>query len=140
MPVKSPQRILIIGGGYVGMYTALRLQRKLHKGDATITVVDPQSYMTYQPFLPESAAGNLEPRHLVVPLRKVLRHCEILNGRIHSINHAKRTVRFEPSEGGGRDLSYDLLVLAPGSIARTMPIPGLAVRGIGFRTEAEAMS
>jgi NADH dehydrogenase len=139
MTTTQAPRILIVGGGYVGMYTALRLQRKLRRQEARITVVDPQSYMTYQPFLPESAAGNLEPRHLVVPLRKVLRHCEILNGRIHSINHAKRTVRFEPSEGGGRDLSYDLLVLAPGSIARTMPIPGLAERGIGFRTVAEAI-
>jgi NADH:ubiquinone reductase (H+-translocating) len=132
-------RILIVGGGYVGMYTALRLQHGLRRDEATITVVDPQSYMTYQPFLPEAAAGNLEPRHLVVPLRKVLKRCEILNGRIASINHAKRTARFEPSEGGGRDLTYDVLVLAPGSIARTMPIPGLAERGIGFRTVAEAI-
>src|ERR1700679_2252485 len=91
-------RILIVGGGYVGMYTALRLQHKLRRGEATITVVDPQSYMTYQPFLPESAAGNLEPRHLVVPLRKVLKRCEILNGRITWVNHAKRTPRFEPSD------------------------------------------
>jgi NADH:ubiquinone reductase (H+-translocating) len=132
-------RILIVGGGYVGMYTALRLQHGLRRDEATITVVDPQSYMTYQPFLPEAAAGNLEPRHLVVPLRKVLKRCEILNGRIASINHAKRTARFEPSEGGGRDLTYDVLVLAPGSIARTMPIPGLAEQGIGFRTVAEAI-
>jgi NADH dehydrogenase len=132
-------RILIVGGGYVGMYAALRLQHKLGRDEALITVVDPQSYMTYQPFLPESAAGNLEPRHLVVPLRRVLKRCQILNGRITSINHASRTARFEPSEGGGRDLSYDILVLALGSIARTLPIPGLAERGIGFRTVAEAI-
>src|SRR5664280_1494648 len=61
-PTRYP-RILIIGGGYVGMYTALRLQCKLRAGEARVTVVDPQSYMTYQPFLPEAAAGNLEPRH-----------------------------------------------------------------------------
>jgi NADH dehydrogenase len=95
--------------------------------------------MTYQPFLPESAAGNLEPRHLVVPLRKVLKRCEILNGRIDSIAHARHTARFEPTQGPGRDLSYDVLVVAPGSIARTMPIPGLADRGIGFHTVAEAI-
>jgi NADH dehydrogenase len=132
-------RILIVGGGYVGMYTALRLQRRLKRGEATITVVDPQSYMAYQPFLPESAAGNLEPRHLVVPLRKVLKRCEILNGRISSVDHVRRTARFEPGRGSGRDLSYDILVMAPGSIARTMPIPGLAEQGIGFRTVAEAI-
>ena len=64
------------------MYTALGLQRKLRRARRRITVVDPQSYMTYQPFLPESAAGNLEPRHVVVPLRKVLEAREILTGRI----------------------------------------------------------
>jgi NADH dehydrogenase len=121
------------------MYSALRLQRKLRRNEAHITIVDPQSYMTYQPFLPESAAGNLEPRHLVVPLRKVLKRCEILNGRITSISHQRRVARFEPSEGGGRDLSYDVLVVAPGSIARTLPIPGLAENGIGFHTVAEAI-
>ena len=102
-------------------------------------MVDPQSYMTYQPFLPESAAGNLEPRHVVVPLRKVLRRCEILNGRITSISHEHRTARFQPAKGSGRDLDYDVLVLVPGSIARTMPVPGLAEQGIGFRTVAEAI-
>jgi NADH:ubiquinone reductase (H+-translocating) len=137
-PAKPP-RILVVGGGYVGMYTALRLQRRLRPDEAAITVVDAQSYMTYQPFLPESAAGNLEPRHVVVPLRKVLDGCTLLSGRIASVNHAARTARFVPVEGDGRDLEYDQIVLAPGSIARTLPIPGLAERGIGFKTVAEAI-
>src|SRR3954452_1583577 len=118
-------RILVVGGGYVGMYTALRLQRRLRPDEASITVVDPKSYMTYQPFLPEAGAGNLEPRHVVVPLRRVLRRCHLLSGRIASINHARRTARFQPHEGGGFDLSDDVLALASGSIARTLPIPGL---------------
>ena len=53
-------RILVVGGGYVGMYAALRLQKKLRPGEATVTVVDPQPNMTYQPFLPEAAAGSIE--------------------------------------------------------------------------------
>ncbi|MBY8852555.1 FAD-dependent oxidoreductase, partial [Saccharothrix sp. MB29] len=66
--VKSqPTRIVIVGGGYVGMYTALGLQRKLRSGEASVTVIDPQPHMTYQPFLPEAAAGSIEPRHVVVP-------------------------------------------------------------------------
>jgi NADH dehydrogenase len=138
-PTRSPRRILVIGGGYVGMYTALRLQRKLRPGEAEITVVDPLSYMTYQPFLPEAGAGNLEPRHVVVPLRRVLRRCQVLGGSVVSVDHARRTARFRPLEGPERDLAYDVLVLAPGSIARTLPIPGLAECGIGFRTVAEAI-
>ena len=121
------------------MYTALRLQRRLKAGEASVTIVDPHSYMTYQPFLPEAGAGNLEPRHVVVPLRQVLRRCQVLSGRITSIDHARRTARFEPREGEATDLSYDVLVLALGSIARTMPIPGLKDVGIGFRTVAESI-
>ncbi|MDQ1699083.1 MAG: hypothetical protein QOG34_946 [Frankiaceae bacterium] len=138
---QRPQRphILVVGGGYVGMYTALRLQRRLRPAEASVTVVDPQSYMTYQPFLPEAGAGNLEPRHVVVPLRRVLRRCQVLGGRITSIDHARRTARFQPHEGAPSELSYDVLVLAPGSIARTLPIPGLRETGIGFKTVAEAI-
>src|SRR4051794_41805548 len=98
--------ILVIGGGYVGMYAALRLQRRLRPDEATITVVDPQSYMTYQPFLPEAGAGNLEPRHVVVPLRKVLRRCRVLGGRITPVHPPGRTPGFEPPEGGPDDLRH----------------------------------
>ena len=132
-------RILIVGGGYVGMYTALRLQKRLRPGEATITVVDPVSYMTYQPFLPEAAAGNLEPRHVVVPLRRVLPKADILNGRVTRVDHASRTAWVLPYEGAEFAISYDVLVMAPGSVARTLPIPGLAERGIGFKTVAEAI-
>src|SRR3954466_11534540 len=139
--MSRPQRphILIIGGGYVGMYTALRLQRRLRPDEASITVVDPQSYMTYQPFLPEAGAGNLGPRHVVVPLRKVLRRCRVLGGRITRIDHDRRTARFEPHESAPYELTYDEVVLAPGSIERWLPIPGLREVGLGFKSVAEAI-
>src|SRR3954465_14372988 len=131
--------ILVIGGGYGGVYAAPPPQRRLRPDEATITVVDPQSYMPYQPFLPEAGAGNLEPRHVVVPLRKVLRRCRVLGGRITRIDHDRRTARFEPHEGAPYELTYDEVVLAPGSIARTLPIPGLREVGVGFKTVAEAI-
>ncbi|GGS50265.1 NADH dehydrogenase [Planobispora rosea] len=137
--MTTPPRILIVGGGYVGMYTALRLQRRLRRGEARVTVVDADSYMTYQPFLPEAAAGNVEPRHVVVPLRKVLKSCEILNGWVVGIDPQARTVEMRPHQGPPRILGYDLLVLAPGSVSRTLPIPGLAECGIGFKTVEEAI-
>src|SRR3954468_20623830 len=137
-------RILIIGGGYVGMYTALRLQRRLRKEikakRVEIVVVDPRSYMTYQPFLPEAAAGSVEPRHVVVPLRRVLKSCVVLTGRVDSLDHQRRVARIKPVRGESYDLTYEVVVVAPGSIARTLPIPGLAELGIGFKQVEEAIS
>jgi NADH dehydrogenase len=139
MTTNSPVRILIVGGGYVGMYTALALQKKLSRGAAEITVVDPQSNMTYQPFLPEAAAGSVEPRHVVVPLRKVLRGCTVVTGAVTAIEHARKAVTVRPSVGDAFTLTYDLLVVCPGSVSRLLPIPGLAEQGIGFKTIGEAI-
>jgi NADH:ubiquinone reductase (H+-translocating) len=139
MNERQRPHILIVGGGYVGMYTALRLQQKLRRGEAMITVIDPLSYMTYQPFLPEAAAGNLEPRHVVVPLRRVLPQAQVLNGRVTRIEHGRRVVTFLPNAGAEVEISYDIIVVAPGSVARTLPIPGLAENGIGFKTVGEAI-
>ncbi|MFF2527273.1 NAD(P)/FAD-dependent oxidoreductase [Streptomyces liangshanensis] len=143
-PPAPPARILVVGGGYVGMYTALRLQHKLRSGEAEVTVVTPEPYMTYQPFLPEAAAGNISPRHVVVPLRRVLSGCRIVLGEAVSIDHAKRTATLRTlgadEEGTGTvDVTYDELVLAPGSVSRTLPVPGLAEHGIGFKTVEEAI-
>ncbi|MEW2067242.1 NAD(P)/FAD-dependent oxidoreductase [Streptomyces sp. NPDC007346] len=141
-------RILVVGGGYVGMYTALRLQRKLKRrlrsGDAEIVVVTPEPYMTYQPFLPEAAAGSISPRHVVVPLRRVLNRCTIVIGRAERIDHAKRTATVTTlataQDGtGALEIGYDEIVIAPGSVSRTLPVPGLADFGIGFKTVEEAI-
>ncbi|WP_149827651.1 NAD(P)/FAD-dependent oxidoreductase [Streptomyces tailanensis] len=145
--VKEPMRILIVGGGYVGLYTALRLQKQLKqqltRGDIEIVIVSPDPYMTYQPFLPEAAAGSISPRHVVVPLRRVLDQCKVVIGEATAINHAKRTATLTTlatEEGGETEqLTYDELVLAPGSISRTLPIPGLADHGIGFKSVEEAI-
>ncbi|MGW0967711.1 NAD(P)/FAD-dependent oxidoreductase [Streptomyces sp. NPDC002516] len=146
--VKERARILIVGGGYVGMYTALRLQRQLKpelkRGEVEITVVSPDPYMTYQPFLPEAAAGSISPRHVVVPLRRVLDRCRIVIGEVRSIDHAKRTATLttlatEEEGAGDEQITYDELVLAPGSVSRTLPIPGLAEFAIGFKTVEEAI-
>jgi NADH:quinone reductase (non-electrogenic) len=136
-----PQRpvIMIVGGGYVGLYTALRLQKKLSRGRAEIVVVDPQPHMTYQPFLPEAAAGSVEPRHVVVPLRRTLDRCRVVTGAVTGLSHAARTATVAPVEGEPYELHYDILVMAAGSIARTLPIPGLPEHGIGFKNVGEAI-
>jgi NADH dehydrogenase len=132
-------RVLVVGGGYVGMYTAMKLQRRAKRRAIEVTVVDPQPHMTYQPFLAETAAGNVSPRHVVVPLRKVLRHCHVLGGRVISIDHAAKSAVIDPIAGALRELRYDQIIVAPGSVARTLPIPGLKEYGVGFKTIGEAI-
>ncbi|GAA1684429.1 NAD(P)/FAD-dependent oxidoreductase [Kribbella yunnanensis] len=132
--------ILVVGGGYVGMYTAYGLRRAARKGKIRVTVVDPRSVMTYQPFLPEAAAGSVEPRHVVVPLRKTLKGCRVVTGRVTGIDHAHKVAKVMPEEGPEYELAYDQVVVALGSIARTLPIPGLAEEATGFKNVEEAIA
>jgi NADH dehydrogenase len=129
----------VVGAGHVGLYAALRLSKKLRPRLAEVTVVDPQPHMTYQPFLPEAAAGNISPRHSVVPLRRELRRCNVVAGEITKIEHARRTATVQPIIGPPRQIEYDHIVVAPGSVSRTLPIPGLREHAIGFKTIGEAI-
>ena len=122
------------------MYTAFRLRRAVRRGEVRVTVVDPRPVMTYQPFLPEAAAGSLEPRHVVVPLRAVLRGCRVITGRVTSIDHANHRATVEPPTGDQYGVDYDHVVVALGSVARTLPIPGLAEQAIGFKHVEEAIA
>ncbi|MEV4479276.1 NAD(P)/FAD-dependent oxidoreductase [Micromonospora coxensis] len=135
----NPKRILVVGAGHVGLYAALRLSKKLSPREAEVVVVDPQPHMTYQPFLPEASAGNISPRHSVVPLRRELRKCKVLVGAVTRIDHSRKTAVVQPISGPTREIQYDHVVVAPGSVSRTLPIPGLHEHGIGFKTIGEAI-
>ncbi len=143
---SSPQlqdrpRVLVVGGGYVGLYVALKLQKKIANAGGIVTVVDPLPYMTYQPFLPEVAGGNIEARHAVVSHRKHLKQTELIQGRVLSIDHANRTAVVAPADGGENfEIPYFDVVLAAGAITRTFPIKGLADKGIGLKTIEEAVA
>ena len=139
MSTTERPRILVVGGGYVGLYAARRILKKMRYGEATVTVVDPRSYMTYQPFLPETAAGNISPRHVVVPLRRVLPKAEVLTGRVSSIDQDRKVAQIVPSVGEGYELPFDYLVIAMGAVSRTFPVPGLAENGIGMKGVEEAI-
>ncbi|QKV94550.1 NAD(P)/FAD-dependent oxidoreductase [Streptomyces sp. NA02950] len=139
MSTTERPRILVVGGGYVGLYAARRILKKMRYGEATVTVVDPRSYMTYQPFLPEAAAGSISPRHVVVPLRRVLPKAEVLTGRVSTIDQDRKVAVVQPLVGEAYELPFDYLVVALGAVSRTFPIPGLAENGIGMKGIEEAI-
>ena len=123
---------LVLGGGFAGGYVA----RLLGKRGATI--VSPENFMLYTPMLPEAASGTLEPRHVVVPLRQMCPHAELLLGRATKVDADRREVAVE-TENGTLTVSYDELVVALGAISRALPIPGLADHALGFKSLADAI-
>ena len=123
---------LVVGGGFAGGYVARCL------GKRGATVVSPENSMLYTPMLPEAASGTLEPRHVVVPLRMMCPHAELVLGRATSIDLGRGRVQVETIEGLV-NLGYRDLVIALGAVSRTLPIPGLADHGLGFKSLADAI-
>lgn len=138
-PRKVP-RIVVLGGGSVGLYVARRLRKKLKKREAAIVVVDPRPYMTYAPFLPEAGAGSIDARDVVAPHRKALKGIDVLQGKVTTIEHGRKAVKIQPEEGEEYEVTYDQLVVGLGSVSRTLPIPGLAENAIGFKNVEEAIA
>ena len=133
-------RILIVGGGYAGFYTALKLEKQLRRGEAEVILVDPLPYMTYQPFLPEVAAGSVEPRHAVVSHRKHLKRTTVITAAVTGIDHAAKTATITPEVGEPYSIDYDHVVVTAGSVSRTFPIPGVADVAIGMKSIEEAVA
>ncbi len=133
-------RILVVGGGYVGLYVAMKLQNKVKAHGGVVTVVDPLPYMTYQPFLPEVAGGKIEPRHVTVSHRMHLDNAELITGRVTAVDHANRKAVVVPTDGEPFELGYTDVVMAAGAITKTFPIPGLANEGIGLKSIEEAVA
>ena len=132
-------RIVIAGGGFGGLYAARTLERVLPRASARITLVNDVNFMLYTPLLPGAAGGTIEPRHVVVPLREKLDHTDLRLGRVVSADPGSDCIRVETLEGHDEDIQYDHLIVALGAVSRTLPIPGLADHGIGFKTISEAI-
>ncbi len=137
--MTTRKRVLVLGGGFGGMYTARRLERRLPPAEAEIVLVNVENYMLYTPLLPEAAAGTIEPRHVVVPLRQALRRTRLKVGKVTAVDLDRRTCTYVSAGGVERSLDWDRLVIALGSVSRMFPIPGLAEHAHGFKTLAEAI-
>jgi NADH dehydrogenase len=125
--------VLVVGGGFAGSYVARLL------GRSGATIVSPENFMLFTPLLPEAASGTIEPRHVVVPLRQMCPHAELLLGTVQDLDEERRVVQIETPDAGAYEVGYEQLVLAPGAITRTLPIPGLAEHALGFKDLADAI-
>ena len=131
--------IVIAGGGFGGFYAARELARRMPPNSARITLITRENFMLFTPLMAGAAAGTLEPRHVVVPLREELDGIDIRLGEVTGADPDRRALFVNPADDGRAELEYDHLVVALGSVSRTLPIPGLAEHGVGLKTLAEAI-
>src|ERR671932_758169 len=131
--------VVIAGGGFGGFYAARTLERVLPPNSTRVTLVSDVNFMLYTPLLPGAAAGTLEPRHVVVPLREALDRTDLRIGTLVGADPDRDVVRVRSLEGHVEELDYDQLVVATGSVSRTLPVPGLAEHGLGFKSLPDAI-
>jgi NADH dehydrogenase len=130
--------VVIAGGGFGGFYAARALERVLPAHSARVTLVNDANFMLYTPLLPGAAGATLDPRHVIVPLRSQLTHTDLLIGRVTAADPDARTLAVCRIDGELLTLDYDRLIVALGSVSRTLPIPGLAEHAIGLKSLSDA--
>jgi NADH dehydrogenase len=131
--------VVIAGGGFGGAAAARELERVMPKQSAQLVLVNDVNFMLYTPFLPEAAAGTLEPRHVVTPLREILKRTYLRLGEIVGHDPEAKTVELATKEGENETIPYDQLLLSLGSVSRVLPIPGLTEHAMGFKGLADAI-
>src|SRR6201992_2914094 len=131
--------VVIAGGGFGGLAAARELEKVMPKQSARLMLVNETNSATYSPFLPEAAAGTRERRHVVTPLREILKRTYIRLGEIVGHDPDAKTVELRASDGTTETAPYDQLLLALGSVSRTLPIPGLIEHAMGFKGLPDAI-
>jgi NADH dehydrogenase len=131
--------VVIAGGGFGGAAAAHELERVMPKQAARLALVNETNFALYTPFLPEAAAGTLEPRHVVTPLREMLKRTYLRIGAIVGHDPEAKTVTLRAKYGETETMPYDQLLLALGSTSRVLPVPGLAQHAVGFKSLADAI-
>lgn len=150
----SRSRVLVVGSGFAGFHACKRLERLLRPETVELVLVSPTDYLLYSPLLPEVATGAIEPRHIAVSLRQALPRTRAILGHVTAVDLVKRTVSVQHTDDTRREsglddgeapgsstssVTWDRLVLTPGSVTRQFDIPGVAEHAHGFKTLGEAL-
>jgi len=135
------KRIVILGGGFAGAYCAQALEKRLPRSAAQVLLLDRNNYFVFHPLLVEAGTGSLEPRHAVVSLRAFLRRTTFRMAEVMEVDLGRREIDCRsPAGGPSVKISYDHLVLAPGSVTRLPGIPGLDQHGLEMKSLADAVA
>ncbi|MGV0786018.1 NAD(P)/FAD-dependent oxidoreductase [Mycolicibacterium sp. XJ2] len=138
---RDSSAIVVVGSGFAGVECARRLSKLLRRkgSDTKVTLISPVDYLLYTPLLPEVAGGAIDPRFATVPLIDMLPGVRILRAYVHSVDLSTRSLSCRDQENTSHEVSWDRLVLTPGSISRLFDIPGLAEHGRGLKSTAQAL-
>ncbi len=137
----SEKKVVIIGGGFAGLYTALELEKRLKREEhVSVTLLNSENFFLFTPMLPEAGASSIATRHIVSPLRKLLRHTRFAEVSVESVDLRAQVVAARHSlTGSPRQFSYDYLVLTMGGVTNYFNIPGAAEHSIPFKTLGDAI-
>jgi NADH dehydrogenase len=134
-------RILILGGGFGGVYTAMTLEKRFRRdANVDITLVSKENYLVFQPMLPEVISGSVGLLDVLTPLRRLCPRTTLYTRTIESIDLDTKRVT-APAGFGSRQssLEYDHLVLALGNVTSFVGQPGLAEHALPFKDLGDAL-
>jgi len=134
-------RILILGGGFGGIYAALELEKHLaRRDDVEVTLVTRDNFFLFTPMLHEVAASDLDMTHIVNPVRKMLRHVNFFDGDVEHLDLERRVVVVaHGSDHHTHELPYDHLVIALGAVTNFFGLTGLEERALTMKSLGDAI-
>jgi NADH dehydrogenase len=144
MPAERSQRVIVLGGGFGGVYAAMQLERSLaDRPDVEIVLVSRENFFSFTPMLHEVAASDVDLTHIVNPVRKLLKRVHFFVGEVTHVDLERRSVRVEHGSRGDvhhHHLDYGQLVLALGSITNFRGIPGLEQHALTMKSLGDAIA
>ena len=135
------KRVLILGAGFGGLYTALGLEKTVARDPGVqVTIVNRENHSLFTPMLHEVAASDLDMTHIVNPIRKLLKHVRFFNGEVQRIDlAAKRLTVVHGRQRHAHELDYDYLVIALGSTTNFFGLAGLEQRALTIKSLSDAI-